>query len=506
LVSGSSASFVFFKKSFLANINTLNKESSGLSLVQENKSLFHIRETKDPKLLRDLLLLVSKLFGTENKKFKLKHRVVIDMVEKIRNEPLSLVYKRHLKTLGSPEVVQRPFFVLNSVGENAITEEQILGEGFKNVIRQGPIGSGIYFPSSLAVFESNTVFRVIICDIGVGNMTEFEGDSLHSSIFDSMKAEPPVSNKSNAAMKEDLAIKSHLQVMPKFVVSFRVHLTDSAHNVLVVSGDGSADHRSLQEALEAAQNGDTIVLRPGNYIETATIDKEVHILCGKRGSVNIESSLAMASNCSLTNVNLRVNPDIGGEIGIVVDSGSPTFEGCDIMGMVHTKAQSQLVIRNCRIHESDYHGIHVADKSTCLIENCEIVDASLCGIQVEAGARGVVMNSTISNCKQNGIYLVDGAKGVIEGCNIFENEFPGIAVSGSDPHISRNRIHHNERSGLVIAGKSEGNTLVEDNNIFANGKDGVMIAKEAVCLLQVSLAGEAKSIFFVLTLFFFYYY
>ena len=126
----------------------------------------------------------------------------------------------------------------------------------------------------------------------------------------------------------------------------------------------------------------------------------------------------------------------------------------------------------------------MGERSTCLVEKCRLDTIEQCGVQVDGGARGVIMNSSVSYCKQNGIYLLDGAKGVIEGCNIFGCSFPGVAVNAADPVITRNRIHHNERSGLVIAGRSEDNTLVEDNNIFANGRDGVMIAKDAVCLLQ----------------------
>lgn len=88
---------------------------------------------------------------------------------------------------------------------------------------------------------------------------------------------------------------------------------------------------------------------------------------------------------------------------------------------------------------------------------------------------------------------------MIEGCNIFSNAFPGIAVNSADPVISRNRIHHNERSGLVVAGRSEGNTLVEDNNIFENGRDGVMVAKDAVCLFQGNSVFENRGAGFQIT-------
>lgn len=80
--------------------------------------------------------------------------------------------------------------------------------------------------------------------------------------------------------------------------------------------------------------------------------------------------------------------------------------------MVSVTNAAQLVLRDCRVHDSVRHGVCVGEKSTCLVEKCLIEHIELCGVQVEGGARGVIMNSTVSFCKQNGIYLLDGAKGV----------------------------------------------------------------------------------------------
>jgi parallel beta-helix repeat protein len=487
--------------------------------------------------MKSLLVLVSELFSSANSTNR--HRVVIDKVERVRNEPLSLSFKRHLKTLSSQDVVQRLYLpapveasvVLRRQQQqqeqqkqlpqlqkseqlqqspqqdiNPVEEEQILSVGFSSCLTSGPFGSGLYFPCSVTVFkvflyqiftfvfhcvpflfQASAIFRVFVCDVAVGNTLIYDEKAavvpnLQETAFDSVSYSPGLVSRNNAAVSEDFAVKSVLQAVPRFVVTFTLHSTDSARNIRVVSADGSGDHRSLRDALDLASAGDLILLRPGTYSEVVTMSKDVHVMASLGGVAVIDSTVTITSNCQLSGVTVR--PPDGSALCIAVSGGSPTLTQCDIAGMVSVSNAAQLVLRDCRIHDSARHGVHVAEKSTCLVERCRLDSIEMCGVQVDGGARGVIMNSSVSYCKQNGIYLVDGAKGVIEGCNIFGCSFPGIAVNAADPVITRNRVHHNERSGLVIAGRSDDNTLVEDNNIFSNGRDGVMIAKDAVCLLQ----------------------
>ncbi len=488
----------------IANINSLNDASTS------DATSFSVRDTRDPKvsvavlgrlslatltlgqLMRSLLALVSELFGSSASGSR--HRVVVDKVERVRNEPLSVSFKRHLKALGSPDVVQRLFLppVIDPIaaprggGLPPVKEEHILADGLVKCVAAGPFGTGLYFPSSFTVLRPSATFRMIVCDVALGrNFIRDEHapvSSLQDGQYDSISFPPGLVSKTHPSAKEDLGVKSHLQAVPRYVVSFTLHSSAASRNILVVSSDGSGDHRAINDALEAAEAGDLILLRPGTYSEAIVMKKDVHVMASLAGGSIIDQPITIACNGQLTGVTVRASD--GSSVAVTITGGSPTLTGCDVTGMVAVGSAAQLVLRECHIHDSAAHGVHVAEQSTCLVEKCNVQLTELCGVQVDGGARGVIMNSTVAYCKQNGIYLLDGAKGVIEGCNIFGCSFPGIAVNAADPVIARNRIHHNERSGLVIAGKSEDNTLVEDNNVFANGRDGIVIAKDAVCLLQ----------------------
>ena len=490
----------------IASINSLNSEAT-----VDGALSYTIRDTKDPKLMRDVLAIVSKLFQPK----RTRHfRVVVERVRKVRNEPLSLAFKRHLKTLSKGNrVVQRVFFppTVDKLAEHkdndkVVTEDMLLSAGLRTMLRAGNVvqGQGIYFPGLLSVHENDvTLFRAIVCDVALGDSATYNNGAkeknessppptLGAGVLDSVLLEKMIPSKGNAAMKDDLVIRLPQQAVPRYVVSFRVHSASTSNQILVVSADGSGDHRGIAEALDAADSGDLIVLRPGTYCESLTIDADVHIVTGAAENSVIDGRIVVASSCQLTGVWVAPQELDEGQACITIQRGSPTFSECDISGMISVEADAQLVVRESRIHHSSGHGILVGQRATCLVEQCTVDEIAKCGVQVEGGARGIIMDSSISACQQNGIYLLDGAKGVIEGCNIFSNVFPGIAVNCADPVIARNRIHHNDRSGLVIAGRSEGNTLVEDNNVFENGRDGIMVAKDAVCLLQGNSVFENK--------------
>lgn len=338
--------------------------------------------------------------------------------------------------------------------------------------------------------------RGIVCDVAVGKLSTESQLLEGNAAFDS------------TLCLDGFAVKSPLQAIPKFSIAFSLHACDLPHSIWVVSQDGSGDHRGLKEAVDGAKEGDTIVLRAGVYSEIVAVDKDLHLLSPQPGAAVLEAQatpLTLLGNVHVAGISLRLTQSSNEATALIACKGSPTLTLCEISGMVVVKVRmfrgflcarlsfiffsfcqghAQVVLRECKIPGSKGHGILVTDKSTCLVEKCSVSNAENCGIQVEDGSRGVVMNSSVSNCEQNGLYLLEGAKGVVEGCDIFGNLFPGIAVKSADPVIARNRIHHNERSGVVVAGVCDGNVMIEDNNVFANGRDGLLIAQDAECMLQ----------------------
>ncbi|HMZ56871.1 MAG TPA: pectinesterase family protein, partial [Nitrospira sp.] len=164
---------------------------------------------------------------------------------------------------------------------------------------------------------------------------------------------------------------------------------------LVVALDGSGQYRSIQEAVDAAKKGDTILIRPGAYPEDVTIHSkenvrligagmdQVTILGRERvGVFHIGKWPYGATNIEISGI--TVNEHGGHAMGMFNGRGihfhharvkgmlftqqveDVRIEDCDIGGSETTGVQfanSQAVMRGNFVHDND-HGVSVAGKST----------------------------------------------------------------------------------------------------------------------------------------------
>ena len=117
---------------------------------------------------------------------------------------------------------------------------------------------------------------------------------------------------------------------------------------IVVAQDGSGTHETITEAVAAASEGDTVLVRPGTYTESIAIDKDITVRGdGDRSAIVLEFSadgpthvwaetsglfaygiLLDDSGAHVENLTVR-GPAEGG--AFVVDGGAPVIEGIDIV-------------------------------------------------------------------------------------------------------------------------------------------------------------------------------
>jgi len=64
----------------------------------------------------------------------------------------------------------------------------------------------------------------------------------------------------------------------------------AAPTALVVAQDGTGTHATISDAVDAAEDGDTILVKPGTYVEAVTIDKDIALIGdGPRDQIVIET-------------------------------------------------------------------------------------------------------------------------------------------------------------------------------------------------------------------------
>lgn len=255
---------------------------------------------------------------------------------------------------------------------------------------------------------------------------------------------------------------------------------------------------SISEAIQAAQDGDRILVRPGRYVEGITIEKSLEIIGdGKLGEVVIECAKTpvitfKADHGRIANLTLR---QLGGGMlnidardTVVIAGGRPELEDCDISSLgqscVVIRGGAFAFVRRNRIHDSALSDIiTISDSGQGIIEDNDISGAALIGIRIDRCGDLTVRRNRIHDNKFHGIIVNHTAACLIEDNEIYAHKGKGwpyksgvVIEGGSNPTVRHNRIYDNYYAGVMVWERTQG--VLEDNDIFENGLSGVRIWKK----------------------------
>jgi parallel beta-helix repeat protein len=182
----------------------------------------------------------------------------------------------------------------------------------------------------------------------------------------------------------------------------------------IVDDDGPADFQTIQAAINAAFNGDKVLVRPGTYRENVVVNKSLSVIGESAGRVTI-------------------TPQTAG-IVVTITVSSVTFEGFRILG-------------SGKIHQNDYLGIYFA--------NPNATSSIVRGNNISANGYGI---------------SVSGSQNSIEGNSFVNNDLGGILVNHSSNNlIMRNNVTGNDSMfGIFISDSSYNNIL---RNNYMTGSD-----------------------------------
>ncbi len=189
------------------------------------------------------------------------------------------------------------------------------------------------------------------------------------------------------------------------------------------------DYPTIQEAVVAAEEGDTVFVKAGTYYEDfVSVDKSVSLL-----GDNQQSSVYFLSS-----------------VGFVV-----TADGVNIKG---------LTIANNEANQG--HAIDISNSSDCVVEN-NLIENNEVGISVYGSSSGNTISGNVLENNERSIELIDSWGNTISGNNISGALVSGISLDLSlDNVVSANWIADLENEmGALMLWKSS-NNLVSRNVIF----------------------------------------
>lgn len=198
-----------------------------------------------------------------------------------------------------------------------------------------------------------------------------------------------------------------------------------------------SDGDSLQEAIDNAPDGSTLILNGGSYAETITIDGRNNLtIKAKRGAFldeqNEGGGLRITNSTGISISGLRIQ-----------DSGS---DG------VMMSASSGVSLVKCVIASPGGQGIQLNSCTDVLISRCHVFDTAQNGID-NNGTDGLTVEKTL--VEDAGIIGIDGS-----------SDWPGI----EDVRLSRNRVFRSGSHGMRVGGT---NITAEKNLISESTLAGI---------------------------------
>jgi parallel beta-helix repeat protein len=218
---------------------------------------------------------------------------------------------------------------------------------------------------------------------------------------------------------------------------------------------------TIQEAINNASDGDTILVLNGTYYENVVVNKSVSIVGESRGTAIIDGNnnttpvmSVKADNTSISKLCLR-NASGGGQGILVQDS-------------------LNVVITHNLVYSTTF-GIIVQGCSNTTVSDNTLTDNYGHGLELGWSNDVDVLNNSVSENSNEGIYVYDCQNCSIEGNTVSGNHWSGVLIqSGNDNMLSCNTVADNGPiGGIWLFDGTTSNVIT--NNILSNNSRGMYI-------------------------------
>ena len=239
-----------------------------------------------------------------------------------------------------------------------------------------------------------------------------------------------------------------------------------------VALDGSGHFTSIQEAIDQARDGDTVLIKAGRYAEDVTVHSKVGLkvigegpekvfLAGLKrvGTLHIGKWPYGARNVEISGLTVQQHGGLG--VGIFNGEGV-TLKNLKVNGFVFGQQVQNVHIEHCVIGGSETTGIAFADSQATLIDNLihdndhgvsvggtsivrlegNVITRSLfeAVLVADQGNATLLQNTLVKN--QGGVKFQDDATGRVAG-NIIDDARVGIAWSARNTvNMEHNGLHN----------------------------------------------------------------
>ncbi len=221
----------------------------------------------------------------------------------------------------------------------------------------------------------------------------------------------------------------------------------------------AADFTSIQAAVDAAKDGDTIIVYSGTYTENIDVNKELKIISqsGNPDDTIVKAAVSddhvfnvigknvTISGFTVTGATEYINAGIylNGVEGSIITNNIVSDNSCGIY--LDSSSDNTLTDNTA---SNDYYGIHLCDSSNNTLTNNKASDSD---------------NYDDYDCYGTGLDLYHSSDNTLTD-NIASNNYYGISLSGSNNTLINNTASDNEYYGISLSGSD--NTLTDNRMTY----------------------------------------
>ncbi|MDD1754098.1 MAG: right-handed parallel beta-helix repeat-containing protein, partial [Methanothrix sp.] len=230
-------------------------------------------------------------------------------------------------------------------------------------------------------------------------------------------------------------------------------LLSSVHAATISVGpDGG--YLKVQEAVDAAEPGDIILVQNGTYRESVHVTKELLILGIDRPIVDA----------------------MGNDNAFLIESGEIMLKGFVVLNSsdigIKLLSDNNIIISN-RVSGHDYAGIGLAGSNGNILSGNELMENGIYGIYLIDAARNTLKRNYANKSGNSGFELVESDYNDISGNIVSDNKNDGIELKSSENNTINGNVALMNKDGICLEGGSKNNLIVQ-NNVTGNDIDGIL--------------------------------
>lgn len=317
-----------------------------------------------------------------------------------------------------------------------------------------------YLPTEVLVYIFSFLREADLCNIGqvcqrfneISNLKSLWRNLFHK-VFEMEGAySPPTPHSSQPTELSTLSWKRQFAFMHGSAHVFPKMAALPSHHPLRQEARHVQYYSTVQEAVDCSpKEGQRIVIHPGVYNESVTLNKPVSLI-----GAGSEKVLLVSSSQSVLEV-------------------EPSAKDVCVCNL-EVKYDAPVDVPNSR-----FYCLNVPASCEPFIHNCHFTNTSLCGSCVYVhgvGSRPHLSHCTIANANNVGIFVDNHAQGRFEHNQIHSNKLAGVWIKNhACPVFKCNEVHHGKDVGFFIF--QDGQGYLEENDIHSNRIAGIEIKNDA---------------------------